>query len=80
MESPEQPDDAPGGEAQEAGRAADAEESRAGAVSQDMESGLRDMKQRAQELKEDVEDAREDWQRKRQDPSVPGAPPPDEGD
>lgn len=57
----------------------DEEETRAKAVSRDMELGLRDMEQRGQEVDDDLQDTREDWRRKQQDSSVPGAEPPDDG-
>jgi hypothetical protein len=37
-----------------------------------------EMEERAERLEHEIEAARGDWERKRSDPSVPGAPPPDD--
>jgi hypothetical protein len=37
-----------------------------------------EMERRSQELESQASDARDDWARKRADPSVPGAPEPDD--
>ena len=43
-----------------------------------MEHDADDMEQRSSDLGDDVSNARDDWERKRRDPSVPGAPEPEE--
>jgi flagellar biosynthesis chaperone FliJ len=38
------------------------------------------LERQGQEVKQAVDETRADWQRKRQDDSVPGAPPPKDGE
>lgn len=44
----------------------------------ELDAEAEDMQRRNDRLGDEVAQTREDWERKRLDPSVPGAPPPDE--
>ncbi|MGB0096680.1 MAG: hypothetical protein WBP81_29600 [Solirubrobacteraceae bacterium] len=44
----------------------------------EMEQHADDMEKRSSELADDASEARDHWERKRRDPSVPGAPEPEE--
>jgi hypothetical protein len=51
-----------------------------GKLADNLEDEADELEQRSRKLGEQTDDAAQDWERKRSDPSVPGAPPPVEGE
>jgi hypothetical protein len=44
------------------------------------ERDVEEMEERAERLEREISDTKQDWERKRNDPGVPGAAPPEEGE